>query len=173
MQKNEFLNHLEPINQYLFGFAFRLTKEFSKAEDLVQETIFKAFLKRKLFKPNTNFKSWISAIMHNTFINQYQKQRRKRLLQAKMEDSAYRIKQQSYSQNYVEQLIHYKEIHQVIDGIDSNYKDPLKLYAEGFKYKEISKLLDLPIGTVKSRINSARKLLKNELTKIYGDNPIF
>jgi RNA polymerase sigma-70 factor (ECF subfamily) len=153
------------INQRtpLRNFAYSLTMNSEEAQDLVQETFLKALKYRDKFADATNLKAWLYTIMKNTFINSYRRSVKTRQIITQTEDMSL-VKPLSGSNGPdAESQINYKEIVKAIDALEDDYKVPFTRYNDGFKYKEIAEELDLPIGTVKSRIFLARKRLMEEL----------
>lgn len=144
-------------------FALSLTNNYEESEDLLQETMLKAFTYREKFADNTNLKAWLYTIMKNIFINNYRRNIKMRTIIDGTKDSYY-INIPQFNRNVdPESTMSYKEIKGVIDQLTDDYKVPLMMYFEGYKYKEIADHLDLPIGTVKSRIFLARKQLMDTL----------
>lgn len=153
----EFNSSLENIREPLFYFSGRFYKQEDDRLDLVQETLTKAFVYKDKFDLSTNFKAWIFTIMKNTFINEYRKAEKRKNV-SRLDDS------NIYDYNFVEtttpiEIIHQQEIEKVIESLDVKYRKPFLMHFEGFKYEEIAEEMDLPIGTVKSRIHTARKML--------------
>lgn len=161
MSTLEFNNSVLQYEQQLFSFAFSFTKNKEEAQDLTQETILKAYLNRRLYTVQTNFRAWIFTIMRNLFINQYRKNVRVRKYMSDNFDSKTEIAQAST--NEIVSQLQFEEIQLAIENLDNELSVPLKLIYEGFKYKEISEKLDIPIGTVKSRIFIARQKLQSIL----------
>lgn len=140
-------------------FALSLTHDEHDTEDLVQETILKALNNRNRFEANTNLKAWLYTIMKNIFINNYRKNSKVKVVLDSSKDLYYlNIPEQKKSFD-PETALQFKELREMMAGLDDEYKIPLTMYFEGFKYKEIADELKLPIGTVKSRIFLARKQL--------------
>jgi RNA polymerase sigma-70 factor (ECF subfamily) len=140
-----------------------LTSDTIKARDLLQETFLKALIYSDKFTQNTNFKAWIYTIMKNTFINNYRR-RKKEESTFELANNDYRLnihKDKSYPS--AESIYCSKEIIKCINTLDANYKIPFNMFLEGFKYKEIAEELNLPLGTVKSRIFFTRKKLEKLL----------
>lgn len=163
MTQIQFNNALLGLQDKLHYYALSLTSDSENAADLVQETMLKALTYRDKFQQNTNFKAWIYTIMKNTFINDYRKNVKTRntfdtsnndfhLLFSK--DKVYPSPDSFYST---------KEIHKTIDSLEDEYRIPFTMFLDGYKYKEISDELNLPIGTVKSRIFFTRKKLEKSL----------
>lgn len=144
----------EPLRYY----ALSLTSSREEANDLVQETMLKAFTYQKRFKANTNLKAWLYTIMRNIFINNYRRTQKFRTIVDTTKESYYlNIPQSTKDPNNPESALRYKEVYREMNALTEDFRVPLIMYFEGFKYKEIAEKLDLPIGTVKSRIFLARK----------------
>ncbi len=169
MSTLEFNNQLFSLNSSLNAFAYNLTKNSQEAQDLYQETAFRAISNREKFNPGTNFKAWMFTIMKNIFINQYRKKQKANTVIDKTENLFYLNSGKNIIRNEADTNIALKELHQMIDDMDDSLKIPFQLHYDGFKYQEISEKLDLPLGTVKSRIFFARKALKQKIKNLYGD----
>ncbi len=148
----------------LKNFALSLTRNSEDALDLIQETYVKAITYRSKFEDSTNLKAWLFTIMKNTFINAYRRNVKSKSLIVKGDDLAMQraFKQNAY--NHSESRINTKEILSKIEGLEDQYKIPFTRYYIGYKYEEIAKELSLPLGTVKSRIFIARKILMDALS---------
>jgi len=153
----EFNKKVLDIYQIMEYFALSLTKNTEAANDLTQETCYKALKNKDRFQSNTNFKAWVLTIMKNTFINDYNKRKRKTALidSAELHD-AILVNKIDHSHN-PEKVLYKSEIDAQIDALKVEHKQPFKMHLDGFKYKEIAEELDIPIGTVKSRIFLAKK----------------
>jgi RNA polymerase sigma-70 factor (ECF subfamily) len=108
----------------------------------------------------TNFKNWTSTIMRNTFINRYRKMKNRKHVNAPIEDFTYAIENTSAINNSGEQNLRMQELTRVMDSINDIYTTPFVMFYRGYEYKEIAEYLDIPIGTVKSRIFLARRKMK-------------
>jgi RNA polymerase sigma-70 factor (ECF subfamily) len=163
MSNKNFQDKLIALEQDLRHFALKYTQDPDTINDLVQETFFKALTNSEKFKDETNFKAWLFTILKNSFINHYRKQARfvKGDDEVKLSDSI------MFSHNKIaeisESILRMKEIKKHINRLDSKIRSPFKLYINGLKYKEISDILEIPIGTVKSRIFMARKILEPQI----------
>jgi len=161
MNDRKFEDNIIKYNSAIHRFAFRLTRDKTKAQDLVQESFYKAFKYKNSFKSGSNFKSWIFTIVKNTFFDQYKKVKRRAVSSKPIEDleqfSSITARNEVYSNFAVE------EIEEKILSLSLKNRLPIALYAKGFSYIEIAQTLKIPIGTVKSRINTGRKNLKQEL----------
>jgi RNA polymerase sigma factor (sigma-70 family) len=152
----EFNNQVVSLNKMLYHFALSLTRDTENAQDLCQETLLKAYLHRSKYSPGTNLKAWLYTIMKNTFFNSSKRQKKTNDIFYYDEDISI-INNKSHLS--VEEYYNVYEINKAIDGLKDLYKIPFKLFVEGFKYDEIGKKLNIPQGTVKSRIFFARKKL--------------
>lgn len=159
----EFNQHITELESKLKYFALSLTQNMDDAEDLLQETFLKAITYKNLFVRETNFTAWVYTIMKNTFINNYRKAARTRTAFDNTKDLYFINSGQDISNAPVDSSYSLKEIQKSIDELKDEYRIPFQMYTDGHKYKEIAKELDLPIGTVKSRIFFARKHLMEAL----------
>ncbi len=169
MTQIQFNNALLGLSDKLHYYALSLTSDNEKAEDLLQETFLKALTYRDKFTQNTNFKAWIYTIMKNTFINDYRRNvKTKNTFDGNnndfhlviTKDKVYPAPDSFYSS---------KEINKSINALEDEYRVPFTMFLDGYKYKEIAEELDLPLGTVKSRIFFTRKKLEKALSE-YSNN---
>ena len=151
------------LGKELKNFAYRLTHDSEDANDLYQDTYLKILQNEDSFQHDTNLKAWCHTIMKNTFINTY---RRKHCLSVQIEQ----LPDLTFLENSVSDPadladVHYtvKEISKHISDISDEQRLPFELYVEGYKYEEIAEKLNLPLGTVKSRIFFTRKKLQKKL----------
>jgi RNA polymerase sigma factor (sigma-70 family) len=162
MSTLEFNEALIGMENNLHSFAMSFTRNNEDARDLTQETMLKAITYRSYYAPQTNFKAWVFTIMRNIFINQYRRKVKSGTIFDHSQD-LYLLNQPGDSLNSPIQEIAVKEISGHIDRLEEEYSVPFKMHFKGFKYKEISDKLGIPIGTVKSRIFIARKKLMEVL----------
>lgn len=152
----------------LEAFAMKFTNDIEDANDLVQDTLIKAIRYHTLYKQGTNLKGWLYTIMKNTFINHYRRNSRKTALIDTTEDfTSYQLGTSAAS-NQGEQKFVMEDIHRALTNLQPEYSTPFLRYFEGYKYHEIAEELNIPIGTVKTRIHMARQVLKGQL-KMYSD----
>jgi RNA polymerase sigma factor (sigma-70 family) len=142
-------------------FAIILTKDRAMAQDLYQETLYKAFAYREKYQPGTNIKAWLSTIMRNIFINDYRRAERKKGV---IENVLYAEKQKGFSLS-AESKIRLQEINCQVQRLPEVLKIAYMLYFQGYKYNEIAVALNEPLGTIKSRIHFARKLLQKQVDR--------
>ena len=158
--------------QSLYSTALRMTRNQSDAEDLVQETYFKAFRSFGSFETGTNLKAWLFRILTNTFINTYRaKQRRPQESDLGSVEDLFLYKRlpslAGLSESAEEQLLDLfpaAEVREAIENLPETFLLPMLLNdVEGFSYKEVAEILDVPIGTVMSRLHRGRKTMQEAL----------
>jgi RNA polymerase sigma-70 factor (ECF subfamily) len=165
MSTTEF-NELLLSNAYsLKPFAISLTRDNEVAKDLFQETLYKALSNHDKYHAGTNIKAWLYTIMRNIFINDYRRKTKTKTIFDNTADD-FLINSGSVTiNNTAETTIQLKEIQEAIHALPEIFKTPFLLYFDGFRYHEISEALQEPLGTIKSRIHFARKLLKEQLNR--------
>jgi RNA polymerase sigma-70 factor (ECF subfamily) len=150
---------------FLKPFAINLTRDSESANDLFQDTLYKALVNRDKFHVGTNIKAWLFTIMRNIFINNYRrKAKQKTIFDNSPNDFLINQNQVSIS-NTAESEMKIKEINKCIKELPEIFKTPFLLYFDGYKYNEIAEVLVEPLGTIKSRIHFARKLLKEQINR--------
>lgn len=164
----EFNLNMDKLSNPLLNFAYNLTKNMEDARDLFQETAFRALTNRDKFRPGTNFKAWMFTIMKNIFINNYRKKSKSTTI-IDTSDNLYFLNSGSVTiENDAIRNILLNELETLVDNLDDSLKVPFVMHHTGFKYQEIADELELPLGTVKSRIFFARKELKEKIRALYG-----
>ena len=134
-----------------------------EANDLLQETSLKALDNEDKYMPDTNFKGWMYTIMRNIFINNYRKVVRDQTF-IDQTDNLYHLNlPQDTGFESTERTYDLKEMHRVVNALPKEYRVPFAMHVSGFKYREIAEKLNLPLGTVKSRIFFTRQKLQEEL----------
>ncbi len=165
MSTLEFNQLLLHNSEFLKPFAVTLTRDNESAKDLVQETMYRAVANREKYNFGTNIKAWLYTIMRNIFINDYRRKVKQNvILDATPNDYLLNHNQVAVS-NLAESRMKQKEIETELHHLPSIFKTPFLLYFEGYKYHEIAGILEEPLGTIKSRIHFARKLLKEKVTR--------
>lgn len=160
MTNDDFNNKYKANYIALFNFAKKLTRNQVDAEELVQETALKAYKGLHTFKDGTNFKSWAFTILKNTFITKYNKRKKKGVINKPIEEFTFALENNYAVRNDATSKIRVKEIKNCIETLSHKSKMPFLMHVEGYQYDEIANSLNIPIGTVKSRINFARTKLK-------------
>src|ERR1700742_1675815 len=169
-----FADEAMPFMSSLYSAALRMTRNPSDAEDLVQETYLRAYRGFGGFREGTNLKAWLYRILTNTFINQYRAKKR-RPDQVDLDDveDFYIFRRlggleaadaERTAQTAALESMPDDEVKQALESIPEQFRMAVILAdIEGFSYKEIAEILDVPIGTVMSRIHRGRKQLQKRL----------
>jgi RNA polymerase sigma-70 factor (ECF subfamily) len=163
-----FSNLLSTHKERLLSFAFGLTKNNDDAKDLLQETLYRALKNETKFEEGTNLKAWLMTIMRNIFINEYRKKSKTRILFDSTDNLYYLNSGAVLIGNQGENNMLGEELNKMVEELDGSLKYPFIKHFEGFKYQEIAKDMNLPLGTVKSRIYFARQELKGKIENRYG-----
>ena len=157
---NELLLHnADPLKP----FAVSLTHDQEIAKDLFQETLYKALANQDKYSTGTNIKAWLFTIMRNIFINEYRRKAKQRTIFGNSANETLINSGKIIVRNGGESSLQLKEICRAIHQLPQIFRIPFLLYFEGYRYHEISGSLNEPLGTIKSRIHFARKLLKEQL----------
>ncbi len=164
----EALSHLDK----LYAAALRMTRNPADAEDVVQEAYAKAFAAQATFKPGTNLKAWLYRILTNTYINTYRKAARSPKTSSGTEVEDWHLARAASHDSSGLRSAETEALDQTPDstvsdamaGLPENFRMAVYLSdVEGFSYKEIASIMGTPIGTVMSRLNRGRALLRSEL----------
>jgi RNA polymerase sigma-70 factor (ECF subfamily) len=164
MSTYEFNQLLLQNTEYLRPFAVTLTKDQETAKDLLQETMFRALSNQEKYSVGTNIKAWLYTIMRNIFINNYRRKSKQNTIFDNSPNDYLLDYNQATVANEAESNMRIKFIKAAIHDLPIIFKQPFMLYFEGYKYHEIADMLNEPLGTIKSRIHFARRLLKNQIT---------
>lgn len=174
-EKTEFHELLSPQFDKLFGFALRMTQNRTDAEDLLQESIFRAFRGFSGFRRGTNFKAWMFRIVTNCFISSRRSAKRAPLLMDldSVSDASTaatnEIADGDTDWDEVYARVVEDEVKQALDELPEEFRAPLLLSSlGGLRYKEIAEVLGVPIGTVMSRLFRARQRLRRSL-RVYAE----
>ncbi|HAN38594.1 MAG TPA: RNA polymerase subunit sigma [Chitinophagaceae bacterium] len=165
MSTVEFNQMLLNNAEFLKPFAITLTRDSEAAKDLFQETLYRAMANQEKYNVGTNIKAWLYTIMRNIFINNYRRKAKQNTIFDSTPNDFLINQTQLLTNNAAVSNINMKEIHAAIHQLPEIFKSPFLLYFDGFKYNEIAEMLDEPLGTIKSRIHFARKLLKNQIQR--------
>lgn len=170
-----FEDEVVPLLPQLYSAALRLTRNPSDAEDVLQETMLRAYRGYGGFKAGTNLRAWLYRILTNTFINRYRQQSRQpaEVELGELEDlylyrrlgeqsGATRSAEEEALERFVDE-----DIKAAVEALPENFRIPVLLAdVEGFSYKEIARIMGVPIGTVMSRLHRGRKALEKALWEI-------
>src|SRR5256885_2896813 len=163
-----------PLLPGLYSAAFRLTRNASDAEDLVQETFLRAYRGFHQFEPGTNLKAWLYRILTNTFINSYRKKQREPqtvsddevedwYLYSKMSEEG----MEPSAEAAVLESLPDEDVQEALSSLPEQFRMAVMLAdVEGFSYKEIAEIMGVPIGTVMSRLHRGRKTLVKRLCDV-------
>jgi len=165
MSTIEFRELLVSNADFLRPFAVNLTRDNEAANDLYQETLYKALANQEKYNSGTNIKAWLYTIMRNIFINDYRRKVKQKTIFDSTPNEFLINQKQAVISNDAESTIRIKEINRAISQLPEIFKTPFLLYFEGYKYNEIADVLQEPLGTIKSRIHFARKLLKEQISR--------
>jgi RNA polymerase sigma-70 factor (ECF subfamily) len=161
-----------PFVDALYNTAYRMTRNAQDAEDLVQETYLKAYRYYDKFEEGTNFKAWLFKIMKNTFINNYRKRQQvpqqsdfsdieESFESLVSEEASGQIK--SPEDEFLEDVLD-EDVQRAMDELPEDYRMVILLAdLEGFSYKEIAEILEVPVGTVMSRLYRGRRLMESAM----------
>ena len=150
----------------MLNFAYMLTSNREDAYDLLQDTTLKVLDNEEKYVDNTNFKGWVFTIMRNIFINNYRRIAREATMVDQTEDLYHLNLPQESGLDTPEGCVAVGEITEAINSFPDEYRVPFSMLVAGYKYNEIAEKMNLPLGTVKSRIFFARQKLQ-ELLKDY------
>ena len=163
MSSQNFQSKLLSLQSNLLNFAYMLTSNRDDAYDLLQDTTLKALDNEDKYVDNVNFKGWVFTIMRNIFINNYRKVVRSATVIDQTEDLYHLNLPQESGLDTPEGSVAANEITAAINSFSDEYRTPFSMHVAGYKYNEIAEKMDLPLGTVKSRIFFARQRLQKML----------
>ena len=171
-RQHKFEGLINPQLNSLYTTALRMTRNQNDAQDLVQETLYKAFRYFDQFRENTNFRAWVFRILVNTYITAYRKNSRQPqqvsyddleeyYLYKKLDDNV--LLQDTAKEDFLEALFD-DEVKEALENIPDQFRLVILLCdLEEFSYTEIASMIDVPLGTVMSRLFRGRKLLQQQL----------
>ena len=165
MASLEFNQMLVNNSEFLKPFAVTLTRDSDAAQDLYQETLYRALANKDKYNTGTNIKAWLYTIMRNIFINNYRRKAKQNTIFDSTPNDFLLNQAQVTTANAAESILKLKDIQQAIHHLPEIFRNPFLLYFDGYKYHEIADMLEEPLGTIKSRIHFARKLLKAQIQR--------
>ncbi len=163
MSTAEFGNMISTHQQFLQNLALKLTKSGDDANDLMQETFFKAIKNKEKYQEGTNIKGWLYTIMKNTFINNYRKKKNQNTFVDETDNNYFINSRQAEKDVRTDRLVDQAYLMRQLETVESTYLDTFMMHYNGYKYEEISEIMDIPLGTVKSRIFLARRKMMDKL----------
>ena len=178
--KEKFTSDAMQYAPQLFSTALRMTRNRSDAEDLVQETYIKGWRSFHTFQEGTNLRAWLFRIMTNTYINKYNAKKRKgtevelddveELFLYKRLGSIDQSQLSSSAEDQMLDLFTDDEVKNALESLPDDFRMPVLLSdVDGFSYKEIAEMLEIPIGTVMSRLHRGRKAMQKMLYEYARD----
>ncbi len=163
MNALQFQKKLLSMQDNMMNFALILTSNKNDAEDLLQDTTLKVLDNQDKFVENINFKGWVLTIMRNIFINNYHKVVKNHFFVEQGAD-VYNLDIENESNfGAPDSFFNMQEIMDAMNGLSEEFKIPFSMHVSGYRYAEISEILKVPLGTIKSRIFFARQELQKEL----------
>ena len=169
MSQLEFEARFNQMTALLNSFAYNLTKNVEDAKDLYQETAYRAMTNMDKFRAGTNFKAWLFTIMKTIFINNYRKRAKANTIIDSTDNLFFINSGDVLIANNAESNILLDELTVMLENLDDSVRIPFMIHYQGYKYQAIADHLDLPLGTVKSRIFFARKELKEQIQARYSN----
>lgn len=165
MSTVEFNNLLVTNSDFLKPFAITLTKDSESAKDLFQETMYRALANQDKYNVGTNIKAWLYTIMRNIFINNYRRRVKQNTIFDNSSNDYFLNYNQASTANRAESALRVKDLYLAINRLPEIFRKPFLMYFEGYRYYEIAGILHEPLGTIKSRIHFARKMLKAQIAR--------
>ena len=165
MSTAEFTLLLTENADFLKPFAINLTKDHESAKDLFQETLYRALSNKDKYNVGTNIKAWLYTIMRNIIINDYRKRSKQQVVLDNSPNDFLIDQTRTKVLNDGVTNLNLREVKQLIYDLPELFRTPFNLYFEGYKYNEIADELNEPLGTIKSRIHFARKILKQKIQR--------
>lgn len=163
MKDRQFSHMVNKHTSELRKFAMKYTNNHHDAKDLMQDTMLKALKYYEQFEEGTNIRGWLFTIMRNTFINNFRRDTRTNRLMSQETDTDALQPALIFMDNSSENKIVREDITKALKNLSQHHSIAFIRFFEGYKYREIASELDIPIGTVKTRIHEARRLLKKGL----------
>ena len=164
MGTEKFQNDLMKLQSNMLNFAYMLTNNRDDAYDLLQDTTLKALDNVEKYAEGTNFKGWVFTIMRNIFINNYRRAGRSAVVADTTENLFHLNLSQDSGLETPEGTYTAGEITDAINALGEDYRIPFSMHVAGYKYNEIAEKMNLPLGTIKSRIFFARKKLQERFS---------
>lgn len=152
-------------SDFLQPVAVSLTHDTEEAKDLIQETLYRAMANREKYQEGTNIKAWLYTIMRNIFINNYRRKKKFSKVTSDAPQDYFMYQTDKVAQNDGVMNAGLREIKGAISRLPDIFRLSFELHYLGYKYQEIADTLKEPLGTIKSRIHFARKMLSSKLTR--------
>ena len=169
MSTINFTQEISNLEKVLNNFAFKLTRSREDSKGLYQETAYRALVNQDKFRVGTNLKAWLFTMMRNIFINDYRKKIKKNTILDSTDNQFYLNSGGPAILNGADSAMMMDELEELVNKLDDSTRIPFMMHYYGYKYQEIAEQLDLPLGTIKSRIFFARRELKKSVLANYKD----
>lgn len=151
----------------MYQWAYRLTRNYDDAQDLLQSTLLCALKSVGMYTEENNISGWLYTIMRNIFFNTTRHSGRCCCMEKEDIERMMQLGENALNDN-AEIAFDMSDIQRAIDTLDRPYKIPMSLYLSGYKYQEIAEKMGIPLGTVKSRIHASRVQLQETLKDFRG-----
>lgn len=162
MEKEEMTDYLIGNQEEMYQWAYRLTRNYDDAQDLLQSTLLCALKSVGMYTEENNISGWLYTIMRNIFFNTTSHSGRCCCMEKEDIERMMQLGENALNDN-AEIAFDMSDIQRAIDTLDRPYKIPMSLYLSGYKYQEIAEKMGIPLGTVKSRIHASRVQLQETL----------
>ena len=162
MEKEEMTDYLIGNQEEMYQWAYRLTRNYDDAQDLLQSTLLCALKSVGMYTEENNISGWLYTIMRNIFLNTTRHSGRCCCMEKEDIERMMQLGENALNDN-AEIAFDMSDIQRAIDTLDRPYKIPMSLYLSGYKYQEIAEKMGIPLGTVKSRIHASRVQLQETL----------
>ena len=162
MEKEEMTDYLIGNQEEMYQWAYRLTRNYDDAQDLLQSTLLCALESVGMYTEENNISGWLYTIMRNIFFNTTRHSGRCCCMEKEDIERMMQLGENALNDN-AEIAFDMSDIQRAIDTLDRPYKIPMSLYLSGYKYQEIAEKMGIPLGTVKSRIHASRVQLQETL----------
>ena len=162
MEKEEMTDYLIGNQEEMYQWAYRLTRNYDDAQDLLQSTLLCALKSVGMYTEENNISGWLYTIMRNIFFNTTRHSGRCCCMEKEDIERMMQLGENALNDN-AEIEFDMSDIQRAIDTLDRPYKIPMSLYLSGYKYQEIAEKMGIPLGTVKSRIHASRVQLQETL----------
>ncbi len=162
MEKDEISDYLVSNRAEMYRWAYRLTRNYDDAQNLLQSTLLCALKSVGMYTEENNMSGWLYTIMRNVFFNDTRHSTRCCCMTKDQIEGVMPFDTVA-SESSEETLFAIEDIQRAVDMLDCTYKIPMSLYLSGYKYQEIAEKMGIPLGTVKSRIHVSRLRLQKEL----------
>ncbi len=165
MTTTDFNNAIAMESDFLKPYAHSLTKDIEDAKDLFQETMVRALMNKDKYKIGTNLKAWLYTMMRNIFINNYRKNKRFSKVSSDIPEDIimYQVNKTSANSGWTNARL--SEIKKEVEQLPQAFRQSFELHYMGYKYQDIASILNEPLGTIKSRIHFARKILTSKIER--------